>query len=402
MTTDEPPGTDAHREPLEPPAVPAARIVERAEDLVPIARALASEPLVALDSESNSMHAYRERTCIVQLTAGGLDAIVDVLALQDMAPLRDALDREDVDVVLHGGDYDISVLTRDHDFRFHRVFDTMIAATLLGDERVGLADLVRDHFGVDLDKRFQRADWSRRPLTAEQIDYLMKDTIYLLPLREHYRDRLIRADLWEEAEIEFRRLAGRRGAHAAPNADGWRRIKGAERLDPRGRAVLAAMHRWREHVAEQRDLPPFKVLSPHTMRALAEAVPEQIAGPRDLPVLRGRDHARYARALVPVVREGLQAAREGRAPPRSLRQRPTPEDARAARERRRIEDAVRAWRREEARRRGVPTTVVLPNPALAWLLDERPRDVPALEASPDIGPKRIARYGATLVSLLHA
>src|SRR5262245_42364166 len=112
--------------------------VETPEALARLVERLAREPRFALDTEAASMHAYRERTCVFQASVPGLDAIVDPLRVPDLAPLAAVVARGDVEVVMHGGDYDVSVLSRDHGFRFARVFDTMIAATLLGEERVGL------------------------------------------------------------------------------------------------------------------------------------------------------------------------------------------------------------------------------------------------------------------------
>src|SRR5262245_27959551 len=126
----------------------APLLVTTPEELARLAERLSREPLVALDTEANSLHAFRERVCVVQASVPGLDAIVDPLAVTDLSPLRAVVAREDAEVVLHGGDYDVSILSRDHGFEFPRVFDTMIAATLLGEERVGLAALLEAGCGV--------------------------------------------------------------------------------------------------------------------------------------------------------------------------------------------------------------------------------------------------------------
>ncbi|MDJ0520495.1 MAG: ribonuclease D [Planctomycetota bacterium] len=394
------PEGEPNRAPLPPPSEHDAVLVESAGALEELADRLATCEQVALDTEANSMHAYRERTCILQVTAEGSSAIVDVIAVERLDPLRAALDRSDVEIVLHGGDYDITVLTRDHDFRFERVFDTMIAATLLGDERVGLASLVGDHFGHTLAKRFQRADWARRPLTEDQLDYLQRDTLYLPALRAHYGDRLRQADLEEEAAIEFRRLARRRGSAPVFDPEGWRRIKGAGRLDGRGRAVLRALYLWREGQAEARDLPPFKVLGPKTMLTIAERPPRSVRSPRDVPALGDRERRRHGRALADVLRRALEAIEQGDVPSKSAGERPPPDVLKKARAKRNREERIKDWRRAEARRRGVPNAVVLPNPALSWLAETVPTDVAELAACQDIGPKRTARYGKAWVELL--
>ncbi len=388
------------RERLPSPPEHDPLIVEDGAALEAFAEHVATCPLVAIDTEANSMFAYRESTCIMQVTAGERSAIIDVLAVEDLTPMRAAVDRADVEIVFHGGDYDITVLTRDHDFRFDRVFDTMIAATLLGDEKVGLAALVEDHFGHTLDKRFQRADWAKRPLTDEQLDYLRRDTMYLPALRAHYTERLVDADLEEEAAIEFRRLAGRQGTPAAFDEDGWRRIKGARKLDARGRAVLKELYLWREKRAEKRDVPTFKVLSPRIMVDMAAGVKRPPRSPHELQGLSDGLRRRFGRDFLRLVRTGLNAAEEGRAPDAHDGPRPSPEEVRAGKIQRKREDILKDWRRGEARKREVVNAVVLPNPAVAWLARERPTDVADLAACPDIGPKRTARYGATWVKLL--
>jgi ribonuclease D len=395
-----PPAEGEAPAPLPAPPEAHAELIATGAALARFCRLVARSPQVALDTEANSMHAYRERTCIAQLTAGGESAIVDVLAVGDLAPLRRALDRDDVEVLLHGGDYDITVLTRDHDLRFSKVFDTMIAATLLGEPRVGLADLVEKHFGYRLDKRFQRADWARRPLTDEQLDYLQRDTIYLPELRKHFGERLAAADLEEEARIEFDRLARRRGRPVEFDPEGWRRIKGARRLGGTGRAVLRALHLWREREAEKRDLAPFKVLAPRAMLQIAEQPPKSPRHPGDVPFIGPRDRRRHGRAILEALERGLASARKGDVPPERLTQPLDAQARRAAQREKKRTDRLKAWRRKEAARRDVPNVVVLPNPAVEWLARGEPHVVADLAACEDIGTKRVERYGEKIIDLL--
>ncbi len=399
MTEDaQAPESEETAERLPPPDEAPATLIETVADLEAFCVHVAAADAVALDTEANSMHAYRERTCIVQLTVGPHNAIVDVVAVEDLTPLREALDR-DVEIMLHGGDYDITVLTRDHDFRFHRVFDTMIAATLLSVEKVGLANLVEGHFGHQLDKRFQRADWARRPLSDEQLDYLQRDTIYLPALRRHLGDRLEDAGLTEVAGIEFARLARRRGTPLAFDEDAWRRIKGAAGLSGRGRAVLHALFLWREQAAERRDRPPFKVLSPHVMVGIAKNPPSNPKSPADIPLLGRRDRGRNGRAILRALQRGLEAARRGQVPEAKRAARLTSEEAAALKRARKRGDRLRLWRRDEAKRREVPNVVVLPNPALEWIAREEPRSTTDLEACVDIGPQRITQYGERYIAV---
>ncbi len=383
----------------DPTPRPPPTLVETREALLRLAERLLREPRFALDTEADSLHAYREKVCVVQVSAPGIDAIVDPLRVADLSPLAAVVARAEVEVVMHGGDYDISVLSRDHRFEFRRVFDTMIAATLLGDERLGLAALVEGAFGVLLDKRHQKADWGARPFTPDQVEYLRNDTTHLLALRDLLAARLQAADLVEEAEIEFRRLAARRGAAFAENPDAWRRAKGSDRLDATGRAVLAAVWRWREERARARNVPLFKVLATEALVALASRPPRTFDEARAILGARTMERGRGEEILA-AVREGLASAARGEAPPPTERPVRTSEERQALNRRRVLEEKARAWRTEEAKRRHVPNVVVLPNPALEDLLDHPPRDVADLASRPDVGSKRAARYGEALLRLL--
>lgn len=386
--------------PLPHPEDREPRWVDRSADLADVARRVEAANVVALDTEANSMHAYQEQTCIVQLTVPEEDSVIDALAFENLDPLRDAIDRPDVEVVMHGGDYDVSVLTRDFAFCFHRVFDTMIAATILGRKELGLAALVRQHFDVELDKRFQRADWARRPVTDDQMDYLRRDTIYLPQLRAYLGEQLQAAGLTEVAEIEFRRLARRQGKPRVEDPDAWRRIKGAHKLDAVGRCVLRSLHLWREDVAKRRDLPPFKVLAPRSMLALAAQPPRRARHPKALPFLGHKERARHGKGILAAVQKGLEAFARNDIPPAKVKRVLSPEATEQLRHSKKIEERIRAWRRDEAAAREVPNLVVLPNPAMEWIARERPRTLDDLAHCEDVGPERIDRYGETLLKLV--
>jgi ribonuclease D len=381
------------------PAAPPL-VVETPEALRSLCARVRDEPRLALDTEADSLHRFRERVCVVQLSVPGLDAIIDPLNVPDLSPLRDLVDREEPLLVLHGGDYDVLILSRDHGFRFRRVFDTMIAATVLGDERVGLQALVEGAFGLHLSKKHQTADWGRRPFTPDQLDYLRGDTAHLFGLHDLLAGRLAAADLVEEAEIEFRRLAARRGIVKPEDPDAWRAMKGAEKLDAVGRAVAASLFAWRDVLAKQHDVPRFRVIPNEGIVALATRPP---ASDADVAAVAGGAKVVKmgdASSLLEAVAAGRAAEARGEAPaaPQRLRL-PAEEQARADVVRRR-EERLRRWRKEEAAARKVPNVVVLPNPALEAISDAPPASVEALAALPDVGAKRAARYGARILELL--
>lgn len=221
-----------------------------------------------LDTEADSLHHYHEKLCLLQVNCAGRFALVDPLAVQDVSALLQLLDAHEL--WFHGADYDLTMLRRTYGWQPRVIRDTQIAARLLGARQFGLAALVKAHFDLDLCKASQKADWSRRPLPPNMLSYAVDDVRYLLPLA----DRLV-ADLKVKGREEWFHESCRSlqedvaARDTAPKEDPWR-VNGCGRLHPRGLAVLKGMWEWREGIAQQRDLPCFKVMSNKQMVAYAE------------------------------------------------------------------------------------------------------------------------------------
>jgi ribonuclease D len=232
---------------------------------------VAAEPRIALDTESNSFHAYRERVCLLQLSVPGRDWIVDPLAV-DVAPMGPVLG-DGRELVLHGADYDVRCLKRDYGWAFPNLFDTMAAARRLGAAGLGLAALVESRCGVRLSKAHQRSDWGRRPLAPDQLAYAALDTHFLLRIREELGRELEARGLAAAAHAEFARIAAAKPHERVFDPEGWRRLKGARALDAPGQAILRALWIGRERRAEELGRPPFKTLGEPTMVEIARRRP---------------------------------------------------------------------------------------------------------------------------------
>jgi ribonuclease D len=246
-------------------------LVQDATGLAALAEQLAAEPAVALDTESNSFHVYRERVCLVQISTRVSDWVVDPLTV-DLRRLESVLAGVPV-LVLHGADYDVRCLKREYKFALSGLFDTMLAAKRLGRTELGLSALVERHFGVRLAKGYQRSDWGRRPLTSEQMKYAALDTHFLLPLYDILAHELRERGLLEEARKEFERLAAVEPRPKVFDPEGWRRLRGARDLDATGRSILRALWIAREGRASELDRPPFKVMPEQTMVEVARRRP---------------------------------------------------------------------------------------------------------------------------------
>jgi ribonuclease D len=252
-------------------SLPPPVLVADEDSLGTLVRDLAPYPVVAIDTESNSLHAYRERVCLIQFSTPAADYIVDPIQLADLEPLAPFFANPSQQKVFHAAEYDLICLRRDYGFACTNIFDTMSAARTLGWPQVGLAAILDSHFGVTLNKKYQRADWKRRPLSPEQLDYARLDTHYLAALRDVQLQALTASGRWHEAHEEFERLARLRGSldNAGPDPAAFWRVSGARDLTPAQAAVLQALFAYREAQAERMDRPPFKVMGEATLMELA-------------------------------------------------------------------------------------------------------------------------------------
>lgn len=254
---------------LPPPHRPL--LVADPPSLEGLLEAVRAAPLVALDTESNSFHAYKERVCLLQLSTRDRDFILDPLAVgpEPLGPLLG----DGREVVLHGADYDVRCLKREWGWSLPRIFDTMAAARRLGRPGLGLSALVEAQFGARLSKEFQRSDWGRRPLSDAQLHYASLDTHYLLPLYDQLHGELRERGMLDDARQEFDKIAAVEPRPRVFDPEGWRRIKAARTLDPHSRAILRALWIAREQRASEVDRPPFKVLAEPTMVEIARRRP---------------------------------------------------------------------------------------------------------------------------------
>ena len=282
------------------------RWIDRPDDLSEVLAGVGQGPL-AVDTEADSFHHYRDKVCLIQLSFGGIDVLVDPLAVRKLEALRRPFERSDMRKILHGSDYDVRMLERDFGLTFHGLFDTMVAARLVGERAFGLQALLDKFLNVRLEKRFQRADWSRRPLTRAMLDYAVLDTRHLEPLAEILERRLRELGRLAWAEEEFRQLEAVRWNPARQEGSAYLRIKGIRRLQRAQLAILCELAQLRESVASRQDVPPFRVMRDEVLIDLvhrADQEPFDASEVRGLPArwTRGSDR----QALVEAIRRGRE------------------------------------------------------------------------------------------------
>ena len=227
-----------------------------------------------MDTEAASFHRYHDRIYLIQVSTRSRTAIIDPVALEDLSGVGQLLGDAGIEIVFHDADYDLRLFEHQFGFRAARIFDTRVAAELLNEPGLSLAALLERYFGVQMDKRLQRADWSARPLTEDMIAYAASDTAHLVELRDILAEKLVAAGRMSWAQEEFQAMTEVRWAPEDDREPGWLRIKGARMLQPRKLAALRELYTWREELASKMDRAEFRILGNEVMLALAMNPPE--------------------------------------------------------------------------------------------------------------------------------
>jgi len=264
---------------------------------------IAGARALALDTEGASFHRYVDRIYLLQLSTEREHAIIDPLKVASPAALGALLESREVEVVFHDADYDLRLLHQDYGWRVTNIFDTRVAAQLLGIKAFGLAALLESFFGVRLDKKHQRADWSMRPLPVDMLEYAAQDTMHLLPLRQRLLDALDRKGRLHWAREEFDRLEGTKWDDAGEDMS-FLRIKGARDITRRELAVLRELVAWRDAVAKELDRSTFRVAGNDVLLAIAREAPTSVAAVESTKGLSRSVVAKHAKAILEAVARG--------------------------------------------------------------------------------------------------
>lgn len=367
-------------------------LIDSADALESAVVRMRDEPVIGVDTESNSMHCYRERVCFVQLRAGATTYLVDTIRFRDLSALAPLFADPRVVKVLHGADYDVVCLRRDFDLTFVNLFDTMLAAQFLNYEGLGLAALCERHFGVKLDKSLTRHNWALRPVEDRHLRYLCGDVVHLAELRRILEGELHTIDLFPEVECEFERVSRLEWSNRAFDPEKYLKIKGALDLDPKARTVLREIFIARESVAEELDFPPFMVMNPDVMLALAHERPtsrEDFGRRFRLP---RRAHESHIRRFVDAIARVESGETPIIVPSRPPRTRKDPREIKC-------EDDLRKWRTRRAAAENRPPLAILPNHVMAEILSQRVTTADALARVPYFGDRRRERYGAEILEI---
>jgi ribonuclease D len=351
---------------------------------------LKDQPRLAIDLEANSMYVYQEEICLVQISIPGSDFIVDPLALPDLDGLGPIIENNQVEKVFHAAEYDLMLLKREYGWQLQNLFDTMWAARILGYQKFGLANILAQFFQVKLNKRFQRADWGKRPLSDAQLRYAQADTHYLLPLRDQLWAELVSAGRQQEALEIFAGQCRIKLPDTSFDPDGFWRLNGAQGLSPTQMGQLQALYLYRDEEARKRNQPHFKIFSDQTMLQLVYDQPRALADLRQIQGMTSAQIQRYGRRLLAALEQGTQ-----KIPRRPVNNRQRVSDAMMERYER-----LHNWRKQTAEARGVESDVIISRDALWAIAKANPSTLAELEAVEGLGPWRLNEYADDILTVL--
>ncbi len=370
--------------------LPAYELVETPEAWQGCIKILRQEPRIAVDLEANSLFAYQESICLLQVSTADRDFIIDPLAGFPLCGMGEILADSGIEKVFHASSYDLLLLKRHYGWDVTNLFDTMWAVRVLGYESMGLAGLLQKFYGVALSKKYQKANWAARPIAKALLDYARMDTHYLLRLRDDLAARLDAAGRLQEALEIFDQERYIVLEDRNDGVEGFWSVRGARRIAPEARAILRALYAFRDAEARRRNLPPFKVLSDAHLLLLAECAPADVQELRSLQGFPSKLADRYGPRILAAIAK-------------SKHQR-TPELPKAnTRQPREISNRYRLlqqWRKEAAQSRGVESDVVMPRDILWEIARLNPQTPEELAAVPGLGPCRRALYAEGLLRTL--
>lgn len=357
---------------------------------------LSGQREIAVDTEADSFYCYREKVCLIQVTVEDRDYLVDPLAGFDIAELGRLLADPGRTKVFHDGEYDILLFKRRYGFGFANLFDTRVAAAALGSPNPGLANVLRDRYGIELDKSMQRSNWAQRPLTDKQVRYARLDTRFLLDLMREQRRELEKLGRMHFVEGECWRLERIEPPDDSFDPDEFVRLKGARTLDPDGRQALRELYIWREKTAEAADDPPFRILQNENLLEIAALRPRDWSALSRVPNFSPKVLARHGEAIL----AALDRARE-LGPLRHFPQLPNREGTSGMDEAQvELHERLKNCRKDLAARIGIDSAYLLNRHVLVRIAKLQPRTLEQLEGIEGLLPWQVRDYGSALLEVI--
>ena len=368
-------------------------IINSLPELQKFAGRLAKQRIIGVDLEADSMYHFKEKVCLIQIATSNTTAVIDPLQIKNLAVLKPVFRRGDIQKVFHGADYDVRSLYRDFKININHLFDTELACRFLGFKESGLDAVLTKRYNVRLDKKYQRKDWSKRPLPEEMIAYAAADVHYLIPLAKSLQHELKNKGRlsWVREECTYLSKVRPVSNDSGPLFLGF---KGAGKLGPRGLAVLEELLHLRKKIARQQDRPLFRIIGNKSIMALAEARPQSIKKLVKTEALGSKQIDRYGNEIISAVKKALQI------PARDLPKYPRKTSPMVpAIVAKRVKE-LRRWRDQLANKLKIDPAIICTKALISAIAVQRPVSVSNLSTVKELKTWQANRFGSDIINIL--
>jgi ribonuclease D len=368
-------------------------IIESSRQLARLVSQIEHETAIGVDVEADSMYHFKEKVCLIQMATATINVVIDPLVIKDLSVLKPIFKRKDIQKIFHGADYDVRSLYRDFGFSINNLFDTELASRFLGFPETGLEAVLKKKFAISLDKKFQRKDWSRRPLPREMIAYAAEDARYLLPLAQDLTAELEdkRRLSWVDEECEIL-------SRVRPNTDGseplYVHFKGAGKLDPRSLAILEALLQCRREIARKKDRPLFRIIGSRSLLDLAQTKPANLKQLEKSRALSPKQIGMYGRPVLAAINGATKTPRKD-LPVYPRHKAPRVPAAAAERVK-----SLRKWRDSQARKLAMDPSLILNKSLISTLAVQRPLKMSDLSRIKEIKKWQVREFGKEILKIL--
>jgi ribonuclease D len=368
-------------------------IITTGAQLKHLVKTLQNQSIIGVDLEADSMYHFKEKVCLIQMAAENLNVVIDPLQISDLSALKPLFNNSEIQKVFHGADYDIRSLYRDFKIEVNGLFDTQLACRFLGMAETSLEALLRRWFNVNLNKKYQRKDWSKRPLPEEMIAYAAEDARYLLPLAQKLESKLKQKGRlsWVVEECEHLSKVRPVSGNAGPL---FLNFKGAGKLDPRSLVLLEALLKFRKKMACKKDKPLFKIIRNKSLLHLAIEKPRRSKDLQRLAVLSPNQIRMYGQNLLTAIHAALKLPNED-LPVYPRKRLPTvkPQVGRRAR-------VLKIWRDERAKKMDIDPTLLLTNAQINAIAAQHPFDLKRLHKINEMKNWQKNTFGKDIIEIL--
>ena len=368
-------------------------IIDSIAKLEKFSRQLEKQKVIGVDLEADSMYHFREKVCLIQIATPQATAVIDPLQIKDLSVLKPIFGRPDIQKIFHGADYDVRSLYRDFRISVSNLFDTELACRFLGFKESGLEAVLKKRFNVSLNKKYQRKDWSKRPLPKDMVAYAAKDVTYLVPLAKSLHQELRHKSRLSWVEEECRYLSRVRPAStdSSPLFPGF---KGAGKLGPRGLAVLEELLQLRKKIAQKQDRPLFRIIGNKSILTLAETSPQSMGKLLKTGALGTKQIDRYGEAIIAAVKKALNIpARELPKYPRKTAPNVPAVVAKRVKE-------LRSWRDKLAKNLDIDPAIICTKALISAIAVQRPLTPGSLVRIKELKNWQATEFGRDIIEIL--